>query len=305
MRNSHVGARPLAVAIVASLVVLPAVAPLAAGAGGTTVSLVPADDSVKIDETTTVQVVVDNADGGAGSAEFRVAVDDADTARVVDATVLGSGQVEKRVADDGSWIDVEYAFVDTADTGNVVIAEVIVEGVSDGTADVSLEPAAGDDAMDVYDEAGTGYSVTGTNGAQLAVGVSETEPTADAGSGRATEDRGSSGDASDSDAGDDTDDSSDTSLSDSGDASGDDASSGSEVEDDVDDSPRLDDEGTPSNEAVSPAPEQSNDVEESTKFGITLGIATLDRAAGAVGGPVGVAVAAVVLLIGIGIGRRI
>lgn len=312
MRNSHAGVQALAVAIVASLVVLPAVAPLAAGAGGTTVSLVPADEGIGVGETIAIQVVVDDADGGAGSAEFRVAVDDADTARVVDATVLGSGQVEKRVADDGSWIDVEYAFVDTADTGNVVIAEVIVEGVSDGTADVSLEPAAGDDAMDVYDEAGTGYSVTGTNGARLAVGgeeggsgVSETEPTADAGSGRTTEDSGSSGDASDSDTGDDTGDSSDTSLSDSGDASSPDASSGSEVEDDVDDSPRPDDEGTPSNEAVSPAPEQSNDVEESTTFGITMGVDTLDRAAGAVGGPVVVAIAAVVLLIGIGISRRI
>lgn len=302
--SRHAGVRAPAVAVVVSLVVLPAVAPPAAGAGGTTVSLVPGDGAVGVGETVTVQVVVDDADGGVGAAEFRVAVDDPDTARVVDATVRGSGRVQKRVAGDGSWIDVEYAFVDTADTGGVVVAAVTVEGVGDGTAALSLEPAAGNDAMDVYDEAGTGYSVTGTDGARLSVrgtegggGVSEPEPTADAAS--------AATDGGNPDAGDDTADPGATPPADTGDAASTDAPSGSGPRDDADGSAGSGGDAS-SSEATDPASEQSSGADGSTALG-TTSADTLDRVAGAVGGRVGVAVAAVVLLVGvgIGIGRRI
>jgi hypothetical protein len=316
MCDSHAGARALAVAIVASLVVLPAVAPLAAGAGGTTVSLVPADEVIGVDETTTVQVVVDDADGGAGSAEFRVAVDDADTARLVDATVLGSGQVETRVSDDGSRIDVEYAFADTADTGSVVIAEVIVEGVSDGTVDVSLEPAAGNDAMDVYDEAGTGYSVTGTNDARLSVGQSGGEEEietarspADSGSGQTGAEEDGAG-AGVSDAASGTDSPGDLSSPEPSDASTADASAAGESTESIDSSAEPTDastapDDTSSDVVASQTPGQSGGTGSVTTFGTALSTGMLDRAADVVSGPVGIVVAAtVVFLSGISLGRR-
>ncbi|MDS0279519.1 dockerin type I domain-containing protein [Halomicroarcula sp. S1AR25-4] len=159
----------LVVTAVALLVVVSAAAPLAAAAGGTTVSLVPADTSVDVGQTTTFEVVVDSADGGVGAAEFSVAVDDPSVAEITDVTVLGSGATNTDIAADGSSVDVEYAFRDTADTGSVTIAEVTVQGVSDGSTGVSLAPASGNDDVLVFDEGGTGYDVTGTNDATLDV----------------------------------------------------------------------------------------------------------------------------------------
>lgn len=179
MRQSHTVARTLAIGGVASLVILSVTAPIIAAAGGTTLSVVPESESIAPGETTTIQVVVDSTDGGAGAAEFRLALDDASTAEVVDVTVLGSARVTAEMADDASWIDVEYAFQDTADTGSVVIAEVAVKGVDTGATVIRLEPAAGNDAIAVYDEDGTGYSVTGTNSARLSVETKEGQQSGD------------------------------------------------------------------------------------------------------------------------------
>ncbi|WP_303645295.1 CARDB domain-containing protein, partial [Salinirubrum litoreum] len=86
-----------------------------------------------------------------------------------DVTVLGSGSEEVVIADDGSSADAEYAFRDTADTGSVPVVEVTVAGVAAGETDLSLEAAAGNDGVIVFDESGTGYDVTGTTGATLTV----------------------------------------------------------------------------------------------------------------------------------------
>jgi hypothetical protein len=83
------------------------------------------------------------------------------------------------IASDGSSADVEYAFRDTADTGSVPIVEVTLEGQAAGETDISLGAAAGNDGVLVFDEAGTGYDVTGTTGATLTVEGDEPTPEPD------------------------------------------------------------------------------------------------------------------------------
>ncbi len=167
--------RRLIVAVVALSLVVPAAAAPAAAAGATSVSIAPTDASVDVGESTTFEVVVDDAQGGVGAAEIGVAVDGG-VAEITGVEVLGSGSQAVDIADDGSSVDVEYAFRDTADSGSVTVAEVTVEGVSDGETDVSLEAAVGNDGVLIFDETGTGYDVTGTNDATLSVAGDEPEP---------------------------------------------------------------------------------------------------------------------------------
>jgi hypothetical protein len=171
-KHTSIAARAgrLTVLLVAALLVASsATAGVALAAGGTTVSLTPASDSVDVGEETTFTVVVDSADGGVGAAEIGIAVADASVAQISDVTVLGSGSTNVQIADDGASADAEYAFRDTADTGSVPVVEVTVEGQSAGETGLSLEAAAGNDGVIVFDESGTGYDVTGTTGATLTV----------------------------------------------------------------------------------------------------------------------------------------
>jgi hypothetical protein len=307
--ESVVSARTLAVAVVISLAVLSVTAPFAAAAGGTTVSIVPADDSIEVGETTTIDVVVDDADGGAGAAEFRVSLADTAVARLTDVTVLGSGRVEQTVADDGSWIEVQYAFADTADTGSVVVAEVTVEGVADGSTDIALEPAEGNDATVVYDEAGTGYRVTGTDGVRLSVGdgvaidvdegvdLNENAPP----SVDAETDQPQSAANDDTDGADEADATGGAGGSNTaGDADGSDAGPSADSADASSDS-----ESRTSSGVEEPASERSDDAGAATTFGTALDADGVERAVGAVSGPVGlVAAVAIGFLLGIGYHRR-
>jgi hypothetical protein len=195
MRNANpTGSRPLAL-VIAAAVVLAAIGGVAGitSAAGTTdlmVSFTDGDETVAPGETTTARIVVDSADGGVGAAEFRVAVADASVAEITGVTVRGSGATETDLADDGSSVDVEYAFRDTADTGSVVIAEVTLRGTERGTTDVTIAPAEGNDAVLVFDENGSGYDVSDTNAAELSVasdGDGNGPPTADAGSDQTAE----------------------------------------------------------------------------------------------------------------------
>jgi uncharacterized membrane protein len=180
MTTIELQTRKLPVVLVAVALVLSSVfAPVALAAGGTTVSLDPGAESVDVGEETTFTVVVDDADGGVGAAEVGLVVDDPSVAQITDVTVLGSGVDNIDIASDGSSADVEYAFRDTADTGSVPIVEVTLEGQAAGETDVSLGAAAGNDGVLVFDEAGTGYDVTGTTGATLTVEGDEPTPEPD------------------------------------------------------------------------------------------------------------------------------
>jgi len=139
-------------------------------AGETTVSLQPGDQTSAVGTTTTYDIVVDNAQGGVGAGEIRVAVDDASIAEIIDADVADDNASEEvEVADPGTFVDIEYAFADTADTGPVTIATVTVEGAGEGTAGLSIVPADDNDGVLIFDEDGAGYDVTGTDGATFEV----------------------------------------------------------------------------------------------------------------------------------------
>jgi PKD repeat protein len=99
--------------------------------------------------------------------------------RISNAAVLGSGDTDLEVADDGSYVDIEYAFRDTADTGSVTVAEVTVQGVSDGSTGIDLAAAPGNDGVLLFDEGGIGYDVTGTSGASITVEGASLPPVGD------------------------------------------------------------------------------------------------------------------------------
>jgi PGF-CTERM protein len=162
--------RTSATAVVAVLIVLVTTAGVAMAAGNTTISIAPESGSVDVDGTTTFRVVVDDADNGVGAGEIGIAVDDPTVAGITEVEVLGTGETVVNITDDGASADVKYAFRDTADTGAVTIIKVTVDGRAAGETGLSLEATEGDDGVIVFDEDGTGYDVTGTNGADLTVG---------------------------------------------------------------------------------------------------------------------------------------
>jgi hypothetical protein len=132
----------------------------------TELTLSPADQTVPSGSTTTVDVVVESADGGVGAGAFAVSVDDPSVASITAVDVQGgpAGQfVESSVAADGGSATVEYATADTADSGSVPVVTLTLEGASTGSASVSIDDAS------LYDEAGAPYAVTGTSGASVTV----------------------------------------------------------------------------------------------------------------------------------------
>lgn len=132
----------------------------------TTVSLAPSTSETTIGETTTFDLVVDDADGGVGAYTATVALDDPAVGQITDVQLQGSpaeGTSNVDVADDGSAVTIDAALMDTADSGDVTVATITVEGTAAGSANLSVSVDA------LGDESGTSYAVTGTNGATLTI----------------------------------------------------------------------------------------------------------------------------------------
>jgi hypothetical protein len=117
--------------------------------------------------TRTYDVVVDNAADGVGAGEVAVTVDDTSIATITELEVLNDANVDALITDSSAEFD--YFGADTADAGPVTIATVTVEGAGEGTASLSIGPADGNSEVLLFDEGGTGYDVTDTNGATLEV----------------------------------------------------------------------------------------------------------------------------------------
>ena len=137
-----------------------------ATASETSVSLSPESSEAVVGDTETYDVVVDNADGGVGAYELTVSLDDSSVASVTDLELGGGPDAKTQnvtFADDGSSVTVSAALANTSDTGSVTISSVTVEGVAEGSSDLSVDVQA------LGDEEGDSYTVTDENGASISV----------------------------------------------------------------------------------------------------------------------------------------
>lgn len=165
--------------LLAVLLVL-AAATTASAAGETTVRLA-AEDRVTVSGTTTVDIVVDAADGGVGAYNVTLAIADPTTAEVVGVELHGDPAEQTArtaVAADGSSATAVAALADTNDTGSVPIVTVTLRGVEAGTTDLDLTVTA------LGDEQGHSYT-TDARGAELTVGSGSAGGGGSAGAGEA------------------------------------------------------------------------------------------------------------------------
>ncbi|WP_256290028.1 PKD domain-containing protein [Halobellus inordinatus] len=132
----------------------------------TSVSLSPTSNEVATGDTTTFDLVVDNAEGGVGAYTATVSVDDPSVGSITDVELQGDpaeGTSEANIAADGSSVAIDAALMNTADSGSVVVATITVQGEAAGSTSLSTAVEA------IADEDATTYAVTGTNGASLTV----------------------------------------------------------------------------------------------------------------------------------------
>jgi hypothetical protein len=189
--------RQLLAALTVMALLLAAVAVPAAAAGRTDVRLVADTDEVPVDGTTTVAVVVMDAEGGVGAYNLTVSLE-ADHARITNASAAGGAGFQRNdIADDGSSVRMVAALLNTTDTGSVTIATVTIEGTAEGRSDLSLA------VPELGDEEGRAYTVADTTGVSVDVtGPSTAEPS---GGGDGGGDAPRQGTATDTDGGPDTD----------------------------------------------------------------------------------------------------
>ena len=157
----------VAVALLAATVA--AFALPAAAAGETSVRLVSETDQVSVDETTTVDVVVTNADGGVGAYNATFSVG-SEHARITNVTLPSDTGLKRiRVDDDGATAHVAAALLNTSDSGEATIATLTIEGATAGESDIAIV------MHELGDEQGRTYDVADTSGTSLTVTDQVTE----------------------------------------------------------------------------------------------------------------------------------
>ncbi|OYR46913.1 hypothetical protein DJ75_05500, partial [Halorubrum sp. Eb13] len=156
---------------------------VASAAGVTTLSVSPAQSDLTPGETTTVQVVLDDADGGVGSGQIGIQLSDPAVAEITGISAGESpGNSQPSISNDGSSANVLYAFDNTTDTGAVTVLTVTLEGQSPGTTSLSIvspaEAGGPDQILEFGDEGGTPYTISQTDSATVTVTDPNTAPTA-------------------------------------------------------------------------------------------------------------------------------
>ena len=154
-----------------------------AGAAATTdlnVSITDNDNTIASGETTTVEIVVANADGGVGSASYGIELGSPSVAKITAADIAGS-PVEPDISQDGSSADVRYFQANTQDSGEVVILTVTLEATESGSTSLDIVDNSDFNNQIVFDEGGAGYSFDSIGSATLTVEETNQAPNADAG----------------------------------------------------------------------------------------------------------------------------
>ena len=137
------------------------------------VSITPSSQSVAPGSTVTYDIVVDNAPDGVDSYDYTVTTSDANNASITDFSFAGSpAQTSENYASDNSSLDVVGGLVGISGGSDVVIGTVTVEGDSAGdTADLDVS------VNQLVDGNNANIQVTGTNGADVSVDASGSNPT--------------------------------------------------------------------------------------------------------------------------------
>ncbi|MFB6192103.1 MAG: dockerin type I domain-containing protein [Haloarculaceae archaeon] len=146
-----------------------------------TLSLVPAERTVRSGTNATFEVVADGVDAGVGGYELVVNSTDTSRARIVGTTSGIGGESRRERAPDGSGATVAAFAGDTADDGPVTVATVTVAAGEPGTVELPLTVAS------VSDEAGEGYAVGRVTGSTVTVTEEPVAPDVTGDGNRATD----------------------------------------------------------------------------------------------------------------------
>lgn len=126
--------------------------PAGALAGSTGVTLEPTDSTVGEGNTTTLQVVVTDANGGVGAIDGEISVVDTSYATITDFRFLSQPDArDVSISNDGRRVSFRGALMNTDQTGDVAVGEVTIKGTYEGGTDVELSVSAlGDESGDPY-----------------------------------------------------------------------------------------------------------------------------------------------------------
>jgi hypothetical protein len=125
---------------------------VAAAAGTTDIGVTAERDALTSGETTTVEIVVEDADGGVGALNATVTLSNPDIASVENVTIHGDPRLE-RITERDDGVGLSAALADTDDVGSVTVATVVLRAEQPGQTSVDLDVRA------LGDEDGAAYSV--------------------------------------------------------------------------------------------------------------------------------------------------
>ena len=125
---------------------------VAAAAGTTDIGVEAERDAFRSGETTAVDVVVADADGGVGALNATVTLSNPDTASVESATIHGDPGLE-RVTERADGVKLSAALADTDDVGSVTVATIVLRAAEAGRTSVDVNVRA------LGDEDGVAYSL--------------------------------------------------------------------------------------------------------------------------------------------------
>lgn len=156
--------RPMATLAVISVVLLGLAAGTVSAAGATTVTLSPDTSSITPTETTTVDVVVDRADGGVGAYALAVTLEESSVGTITAVELHGEpGLTNRSTGPHNDSVRMMAALANTSDSGTVTVATVTVRGESAGRSTLSVDVEA------LGDERGNSYGVETVRNATLVV----------------------------------------------------------------------------------------------------------------------------------------
>ncbi|MDZ5812793.1 hypothetical protein U4E84_15720 [Halorubrum sp. AD140] len=123
---------------------------VAAAAGTTDIGVAAERDTLESGETTTVDVVVADADGGVGALNATVTLSNPDVASVESASIHGDPGLE-RVTERADGVRLSAALADTDDVGSVTVATVVLRAEGPGQTSVDADVRAlGDEDGETY-----------------------------------------------------------------------------------------------------------------------------------------------------------